>query len=312
MIFSGLEMMGDVPFSDVVIHSLVHAPSGGRMSKSLGTGMNPLALIDEHGADATRYGLMKMASSQDVTFSEGAIEEGRKLANKLWNASRLLIQAGVTEMDERPLVARGALDPRAAVGDAGRARGLPRPLRLLAPRRRALPPHLRRLLRLVPGGDQAAHLRRRRRRARDGRRGARAAAQAAAPGHAARDGGDLVEPAGTREPVDRCALARDRRRRPRPTRSSASRRRPSASGAAACRRRSRATRSGSSTRSSSPERRRPNGNVEVERGRLRKEIERAEKMLGNPGFTSKAPAEVVEAEREKLERYRRELDALGG
>src|SRR5262249_20248914 len=83
-------------------HSLVHAPSGGRMSKSLGTGMNPLALIDEHGADATRYGLMKMASSQDVTFSEGAIEEGRKLANKLWNASRLLIQAGVTEIAERP------------------------------------------------------------------------------------------------------------------------------------------------------------------------------------------------------------------
>ena len=47
------------------------------MSKSLGTGMNPLALIERYGADATRYGLMKMASSQDVTFSEGAIEEGR-------------------------------------------------------------------------------------------------------------------------------------------------------------------------------------------------------------------------------------------
>ena len=42
MIFTGLELMGDVPFSDVVIHSLVHAPTGGRMSKSLGTGMNPL------------------------------------------------------------------------------------------------------------------------------------------------------------------------------------------------------------------------------------------------------------------------------
>src|SRR4051812_18166411 len=102
MIFSGLELMGDVPFTDVVIHSLVHAPSGGRMSKSLGTGMNPIANIEQHGADATRYGLMKMASSQDVTFSEGAIEEGRKLANKLWNASRLLLQAGVTEVDERP------------------------------------------------------------------------------------------------------------------------------------------------------------------------------------------------------------------
>src|SRR5437764_12701839 len=102
MIFAGLELMGDVPFRDVVIHSLVHAPAGGRMSKSLGTGMNPIAQIEAHGADATRYGLMKMASSQDVAFSEVAIEEGRKLANKLWNASRLLILAGVTETDERP------------------------------------------------------------------------------------------------------------------------------------------------------------------------------------------------------------------
>ena len=102
MIFCGLELMGDVPFSDVVIHSLVHAPTGGRMSKSLGTGMNPLALIEQYGADATRYGLMKMASSQDVAFSEGTIEEGRKLANKLWNASRLLLLAGAVEPEARP------------------------------------------------------------------------------------------------------------------------------------------------------------------------------------------------------------------
>ena len=46
MIFAGLELMGDVPFTDVVIHSLVHAPTGGRMSKSLGTGMNPIAQIE--------------------------------------------------------------------------------------------------------------------------------------------------------------------------------------------------------------------------------------------------------------------------
>src|SRR6266568_3678785 len=93
MIFSGLQLIGDVPFHDVVIHSTVHAPTGGRMSKSLGTGMNPLASIETYGADATRYGLMKMASSQDVRFSEGAIEEGRKLANKLWNVARLILQA---------------------------------------------------------------------------------------------------------------------------------------------------------------------------------------------------------------------------
>jgi valyl-tRNA synthetase len=54
-----------------------------------------------------------------------------------------------------------------------------------------------------------------------------------------------------------------------------------------------------------------NGNVEAERARLRNEIARAEKMLANERFVAKAPAEVVEAERAKLERYRRELDAIG-
>jgi valyl-tRNA synthetase len=103
MIFSGLELMGDVPFHDVVIHSTVHAPTGRRMSKSLGTGVNPLAAIETYGADATRYGLMKMASSQDVRFSEGAIEEGRKLANKLWNVARLILQSSEgAAPEERP------------------------------------------------------------------------------------------------------------------------------------------------------------------------------------------------------------------
>src|SRR5213080_4507126 len=103
MIFAGLEMMGNVPFTDVVIHSTVHAPAGGRMSKSLGTGMNPLAVIEAYGADAMRYGLMKMASSQDVRFSEGAIDEGRKLANKLWNVARLIITASEgAAPEERP------------------------------------------------------------------------------------------------------------------------------------------------------------------------------------------------------------------
>ena len=50
------------------------------MSKSLGTGIDPLEMIEQHGTDATRYGLLKMSSTQDVRFSDGAIEEGRKLA----------------------------------------------------------------------------------------------------------------------------------------------------------------------------------------------------------------------------------------
>jgi len=57
---------------------------------------------------------------------------------------------------------------------------------------------------------------------------------------------------------------------------------------------------------------RENGNVEAERERLRGEVARAEKMLANERFVANAPAEVVEAERAKLERYRRELDAIGG
>ena len=102
MIMSGLELMGDVPFEDVIIHTTILAPDGRRMSKSLGTGIDPLDLIAEHGADATRYGLLKMSSTQDVRFSAQQIEEGRKLANKLWNASRLLLLAGPVEPETRP------------------------------------------------------------------------------------------------------------------------------------------------------------------------------------------------------------------
>jgi len=91
MIFSGLELLGEIPFSDVIIHSTVLAPDGRRMSKSLGTGIDPLELIDRYGTDATRYGLMKNSLTQDVRFSYSAIEEGGKLANKLWNAARLVL-----------------------------------------------------------------------------------------------------------------------------------------------------------------------------------------------------------------------------
>jgi valyl-tRNA synthetase len=102
MVMAGLELMGDIPFSDVIIHSTILAPDGRRMSKSLGTGIDPLELIEQYGADATRYGLLKMSSTQDVRFSAQPIEEGRKLANKLWNASRLLILNGVVPADARP------------------------------------------------------------------------------------------------------------------------------------------------------------------------------------------------------------------
>jgi valyl-tRNA synthetase len=92
MIFSGLFLLGDVPFTDVIINSTVMAVDGRRMSKSLGTGIDPLEAVAQFGADATRYGLLKMSSMQDPRFSWGMIEEGAKLANKLWNVARLILQ----------------------------------------------------------------------------------------------------------------------------------------------------------------------------------------------------------------------------
>jgi len=109
MIMSSLEFLDDVPFADVYIHSVIQAPDGRRMSKSLGTGIDPLELIDSHGADALRFGLLAMSSSQDVRFSEAKVQQGRDLANKLWNASRLiLLNAG----DATPAPATDAVEDR--------------------------------------------------------------------------------------------------------------------------------------------------------------------------------------------------------
>jgi valyl-tRNA synthetase len=114
MIFSGLELVGDIPFREVIIHSTVLAPDGRRMSKSLGTGVDPIEIIGQHGTDPTRYGLMKMSSQQDARLALKAIEEGRRLANKLWNVSRLIIQnagelpatAEPRDLEERWILAR--------------------------------------------------------------------------------------------------------------------------------------------------------------------------------------------------------------
>src|SRR3954447_27078108 len=102
MIMTSLEFTGDVPFSDVYVHSVIQAPDGRRMSKSLGTGIDPLDEIEQHGADALRFGLLAMTSTQDVRFSEARVKQGRDLANKMWNASRLvLMEAGDVEAGPR-------------------------------------------------------------------------------------------------------------------------------------------------------------------------------------------------------------------
>jgi valyl-tRNA synthetase len=116
MVMLGIEFTGEIPFTDVNIHSIIQAPDGRRMSKSLGTGIDPLDLIQggprppvyteggdfpAYGADALRFGLLAMSSSQDVRFNEERVKQGRDLANKLWNASRLILLR-VSEVEPDP------------------------------------------------------------------------------------------------------------------------------------------------------------------------------------------------------------------
>ncbi|HEY7266255.1 MAG TPA: valine--tRNA ligase [Solirubrobacterales bacterium] len=106
MIMTSLEFTGEVPFTDVYVHSIIQAPDGRRMSKSLGTGIDPLEEMDRHGADALRFGLLAMSSAQDVRFSEARVQQGRDLANKMWNASRLVLMEARDDVDPGPRSAR--------------------------------------------------------------------------------------------------------------------------------------------------------------------------------------------------------------
>ncbi len=311
MIFSGLELMGDIPFKDVVIHSLVHAPTGGRMSKSLGTGMNPLALIEEYGADATRYGLMEMASSQDVKFSEDSIAKGRKLAIKIWNAARLLSLAGIDEIEERP----HALEERWIVARLSQAQR-----RIEGYLAEFDFSHLVDELYRVTFDDFCDwYLEAIKPRIEAGDEDAKATAAAVlerllkllhpAMPHVTEEIWSNLPRRETRLIVAPWPVAGDE------------------SSAGALDRVKEAwsvyARSGvrpelgeeearifAAKERSSPVQ--ANGNVDAERERLRKEIARSEGMLANERFVSNAPAEVVEAEREKLERYRRELETISG
>ncbi|HYL08696.1 MAG TPA: class I tRNA ligase family protein, partial [Candidatus Udaeobacter sp.] len=103
MIMTGLEFMDEVPFSDVLIHCVVQAADGRRMSKSLGTGVDPRELIGKYGADALRAWAASVAmSSQDVRFDESRVEGYRRFCNKLWNATRLVLASPGTPSYEPP------------------------------------------------------------------------------------------------------------------------------------------------------------------------------------------------------------------
>ncbi len=110
MIMFGLEFRGEVPFQDVYINPTVLNIEGKRMSKTHGTGLDPLALVDRYGADSLRFALInRCTGEQDLRFSEKMVEDTRNFANKIWNAARF-VRMNLGEMaGPAALPARGAL-----------------------------------------------------------------------------------------------------------------------------------------------------------------------------------------------------------
>jgi len=91
MIMMGIHFTGKVPFHAVYLHSLVRTGSGEKMSKSKGTGLDPVALNQQYGTDAMRFCLASMAApGTDTVLSEDKLASARNFANKIWNAARFL------------------------------------------------------------------------------------------------------------------------------------------------------------------------------------------------------------------------------
>ncbi len=97
MLMTGMRFMGERPFTDIVIHGLVRAADGKKMSKSAGNALDPLDLADRYGADAVRLALVQSAApGHDVPINEEWIDAARRFGNKLWNAVRFAVEhAGV-------------------------------------------------------------------------------------------------------------------------------------------------------------------------------------------------------------------------
>lgn len=92
MIMMGMDFAGEVPFRDVCIHATVMTEDGRRMSKSLGTGVDPTEVIEKIGADALRYTLLSQAgANQEIRYSERRTEDARNFCNKIWNAARFVL-----------------------------------------------------------------------------------------------------------------------------------------------------------------------------------------------------------------------------
>ncbi len=93
MIIAGMEFIGEIPFKKVYFTGTVRDEIGRKMSKSLGNSPDPLDVIREYGADALRFTILRLAPlGNDIFYDNQKCEIGRNFANKVWNASKFILQ----------------------------------------------------------------------------------------------------------------------------------------------------------------------------------------------------------------------------
>ncbi len=225
MVMMGLRFAGDIPFDDVYVHSVIQAPDGRRMSKSLGTGHRPARRRSTAARRrrACASGCWRCPRPRTCASARRRSQQGQALANKLFNATRFVLLQRRRSADApapRPRDGRGPLDPRRAC----RRSGARRERRIdgfdfAQGRARALRLRLRRAVRLVPRARQGP--RARRSDALSARRCCTSArdARARAPGDPVRDRGAVgAHVPGDRGPARGAAGRRARRRAARPRR----------------------------------------------------------------------------------------------
>ena len=110
MIMAGYEYKEELPFKNVYFTGIVRDKQGRKMSKTLGNSPDPIKLIEKHGADAVRVGMLLCSpAGNDLPFDEALCEQGRNFANKIWNAFRLIKGWEVKEI-EQPESAKQAIN----------------------------------------------------------------------------------------------------------------------------------------------------------------------------------------------------------
>ena len=91
MVFSGLYLMNEKPFSDVLIHGMVRDSQGRKMSKTLGNGIDPIEVIDKYGADSLRFSVISGTTmGNDIKYMPEKLEQASNFANKIWNAAKFI------------------------------------------------------------------------------------------------------------------------------------------------------------------------------------------------------------------------------